>query len=52
MMQQVLSRFPLTEWTGVGLVLFLSVFIGAAVWVFRSGSEDIYRQMGELPFHD
>ena len=48
-MQEVLAHFPMPWLSGIGLVLFLSVFIGAAIWVYRTGSEDIYREMAELP---
>lgn len=49
MMSQVVSRFPHPEIAGVALVLFLTVFVGAAIWIYRKGSQEIYRKMGEMP---
>ena len=52
MISQVASRFPMTGLTCVGLVLFLIVFIGASIWTFRKGSDEIYRRAGDLPFRE
>lgn len=49
MKQEVLSHFPMPWLSGIGLLLFLSVFIGAAIWIYRSGSAELYRKMAELP---
>lgn len=50
MMSQVVSRFPHPEFVAMGLIFFLCVFVGAAIWIFRRGSAEIYRRMEKLPF--
>lgn len=35
--------------TSLGLLLFMSVFIGAVAWVTRRGGEDFYRTLGRMP---
>lgn len=45
-----LSNFDDTWLTTIAFFLFLSLFIGALVWVFRRGSNNFYDKMGNLPF--
>lgn len=50
MKAEVLSHFHMPWLSCIALILFMSVFIGAAIWIHRRGSKEIYRRMGELPF--
>ena len=34
---------------GTALILFLALFIGVLVWVFRPGSRETYEQEARLP---
>ena len=52
MMTQVLSRFHIPFLTCLGLLLFLTIFLGALLWVFRKGSDEIYSAAGALPLED
>lgn len=49
MKAEVLSRFPHVWLTCVGLLLFISVFLGALAWVFRKGSSDFYEKLSASP---
>ena len=49
MIQRVLVHFRFPLVSCAGLVLFLGVFMGALLWVFRKGSEDFYASMERLP---
>ena len=33
----------------IGLFLFLILFAGVLLWVYRKGSDQYYKEMGELP---
>ena len=52
MMAQTLSHFHLPWLTCVGLLLFLGVFLGACVWVWRKDSEAFYKRLERLPFEN
>lgn len=49
MMSQVVSRFPHPELVALALPLFLMVFLGAALWIYRRGSGEMYRRMVRMP---
>jgi len=36
----------------IGLVVFLALFLGVLVWVFRPGSRRIYEAGAQIPFAD
>jgi cbb3-type cytochrome oxidase subunit 3 len=36
----------------IALVLFLAIFIGMMVWIFRPGSRRAYEHDAQLPFDD
>ena len=36
----------------IGLVLFLTLFIGMLAWVFRPGSRRVYEDGAQIPFAD
>ena len=50
MKQVVLAGFNWTSLTNFALVLFLGLFIGMMIWVFRKDSKDIYREASSMPF--
>ncbi|HTL11916.1 MAG TPA: cbb3-type cytochrome c oxidase subunit 3 [Bdellovibrionota bacterium] len=52
MIQSVLSHYPLTGLTCVGLLLFFAVFMGALLWVFRKGSSAVYTNLQNLPLQE
>ena len=52
MMSQVVSKFPMIWLTCVGLLLFMSVFIGALAWVSRRGSTGFYEEMSKMPLDE
>lgn len=52
MIQQVLSHYNRTGLTGVGLLLFMGVFVGALFWVFRKGSTVFYTNLSQLPLKE
>jgi cbb3-type cytochrome oxidase subunit 3 len=39
-------------WAGIALVLFLSLFIGMLLWVFRPGSRSQYKERARMPLDD
>lgn len=43
------SHFPWLNLVVVGELMFLALFIGALIWVFRKGSKEFYAQLSELP---
>ena len=50
MLSQVASRFPMIWLTCVGLLIFLTVFLGVVAWVFRKGSGEVYAKAAHFPF--
>ena len=52
MIQESLSHLHWSVLPVVSMFLFLSVFIGVLIWVFRKESNGIYKQMGELPLEE
>ena len=51
-MQQVLSKFHLPILSCIGLLLFVGVFSGVVLWVFRKGSSESYQKMSSLPISE
>ncbi|MGZ3696761.1 MAG: CcoQ/FixQ family Cbb3-type cytochrome c oxidase assembly chaperone [Bdellovibrionota bacterium] len=49
MIQRVLSHYHLPLLTCLGLLLFMGVFIGALLWVYRKESADVYQALADLP---
>jgi hypothetical protein len=45
----VLSHFHLPILSCLGLLLFMSVFVGALIWIFRRGSGEFYQKLSDLP---
>jgi cbb3-type cytochrome oxidase subunit 3 len=52
MIQKVLSHYHLPALTCFGLILFVSIFLGALIWVFRRGSSTLYAGLEQLPLED
>ncbi len=49
MLAQVASRFPMPWLTVLGLMIFLAVFVGVLLWVFRRGSAQLYARLAQAP---
>ena len=47
-----LSRTDLLVLPEIALVLFLMVFVGALIWIFRPGSKNTYDRRSLLPLTD
>ena len=52
MIQRALSHYHLLTLTSVGLLLFIAIFTGALVWVFRRGSSQVYGGLELLPLRE
>ena len=49
MISQVLKAFPHTGLTCAGMLIFIAIFAGALIWVFRRGSDRYYRDASLMP---
>lgn len=52
MIRTVFAHYHLPMLACVGLLLFVSVFAGATVWVFRQGSREFYQDLSSRPLRD
>ena len=52
MMREFLSHLHWTWLPVISMFLFMSVFVGAVIWVFRKESKEIYRDLGALPLQE
>jgi len=52
MKNEILSRTDLLFLPEISLVIFVAIFVGALVWIFRPGSAATYRSRSRLPFSD
>ena len=52
MMREWWSDQAQIVWAGVALALFLSLFAGMLVWVFRPGSRSQYHERARMPLDD
>ena len=52
MKRQVFENFDLTILPSIGMILFLSVFLGMVIWVFRRNSKQIYNEMSQIPLEE
>lgn len=52
MIQRVLLHYRLPALTCIGLLLFMSVFIGVLAWVFRKGSQEVYAGLEQFPLQE
>jgi hypothetical protein len=49
MIRQHLAGLHWTWLPVISMLLFLAVFIGVCIWVYRKESTDVYRKLGALP---
>ncbi len=49
MKELVLAQYKLIPLNCFALALFMAIFIGSIVWVYRRSGKDFYRHMEELP---
>ena len=33
----------------ISMFMFLSIFLGSLIWVFRKGSKEVYSELSQLP---
>lgn len=52
MKQDVLSLFPHIDWNLFAFILFMTLFGGILVWIFRRGSKKHYEKMSEMPLKE
>ncbi len=52
MMRQVMESAGLQNWPSISLAIFFTLFLFALLWIFRSGSSDFYRRLGNLALED
>jgi cbb3-type cytochrome oxidase subunit 3 len=52
MKSEILSRTDLLLLPELSLALFLAVFVGAVVWMFRPGARADYERRAQLPLRD
>ncbi len=52
MKQQALAYFTDSYLIVIALFLFLSVFLGYLIWVWRKGSKKHYDYLSQLPLHE
>ena len=49
MLGTILANFDLPELPMIAMFIFLLQFIGVVIWVFRSGSKDLYKTINSMP---
>lgn len=52
MKQLVLAKYTLIPLNCFALILFLIIFVGAVLWVYRRSGREYYRYMGSLPLQE
>jgi cbb3-type cytochrome oxidase subunit 3 len=52
MKSEILSRTDLLLLPELSLVLFVLVFVGALLWIFRPGAAAAYEGRSQLPLRD
>lgn len=52
MIQRVLLNHAHKGLTCLGLVIFMVVFAGALVWVWRKSSNHVYAELAQLPLEE
>ena len=51
MKQEGLRFFAQTDWLVAAMLLFLVIFIGVGIWVFKTSNRH-YEELSHLPFED
>lgn len=49
MLKEGLKFFTDTHITLIGLVLFMTLFVGIVLWVNRKSTKQLYSQISEMP---
>ena len=49
MIRDFLSNLHWSTLPVISMFLFISVFLGAVIWVFRKESTEVYQELGALP---
>lgn len=52
MKSQVFKNFDLTILPTIGMILFLTIFIGMIFWIYRKDSKDIYKELSQMPLDE
>jgi len=52
MKNEILSRTDLLFLPEISLVVFVLIFFGALLWIFRPGSKETYERRSRLPLVD
>lgn len=52
MKKEYLLNFPHIDVTLVALMIFMGIFIGMLVWIFRKNSTQVYDKLSKLPLED
>lgn len=52
MKADILSQTDVMIFPLIAVVLFVSIFIAALLWVYRPGGKAVYQRHQELPFDD
>ena len=52
MIRQTLAHFPHGALSGLAMLLFMGVFLGAILWVYRGGSRSFYDSLSRSPLND
>ncbi len=52
MLGKIFKDFDLVSLPAWGMILFLSVFVGMALWTFRKGSKKYYEEIQQLPINE
>jgi hypothetical protein len=49
MIREFLSHVHWSVLPVISMLLFMAVFFGALIWVFRKESKEVYAELGKLP---
>jgi len=52
MMKEWMGDTGQVFWAGIALVLFISLFAGMMLWVFRPGSRKQYQERARMPLDE
>lgn len=52
MKREILSNTDLLVLPELTLFIFLAIFVGALVWMYRPGSREFYDRRGRMPLED
>ncbi len=52
MIRELLSHLHWSALPVVSMMLFMAVFLGAVIWVFRRESQSVYAELSRLPLQE